>query len=191
MENKKHLPLRITNAILLAASLVLCVVAMIKNSTDTSAFGNNPMTTICDVLNILMLAFGLVYLLMNYSKNAAIIYKFYFAVLYVGTFVQAILLPSAPYFNSTYLLALNLIALSAIAVLSIASDLGRNNSLILVSLFILCRVALFVIFISNTSIDGSAVIGVISSGVSNLLISLTTGYMVLGKYTDKKDRGAN
>ena len=126
MESKKHLPLRITNAILLVASLALCVFAMINNSNDTSKFGNNPLTTICDVLNILMLTFGLVYLLMNYSKNAAIIYKAYFVALYLGAFLQIVLQSTSngPMFSFVSFL----ISFSAIVVLATAKDLGRNKS---------------------------------------------------------------
>ena len=36
---------------------------------------------------------------------------------------------------------------------------------------------------------GPSTIGVLSSEVSYFVISLTTAYMVLGKYADKKDRG--
>ena len=189
MEHKNHLSLRIVNSILLLASLGLCIIAMIKNSSDTSAFGSNPLTTICDVLNILMLAFGLVYMLMNYSKNAAIIYKAYFVMLYIGIFVQAILLPSAPYFNTTYLLIFNLISLSAVAVLSVASDLGRKKSFLFATLFVLCRLVLLITFIVKVPGYGTATIGVVSAGVSNFLIALTTGVMVIGKYLDKNERG--
>lgn len=189
MENKKHLPLRITNAILLAASLALCVFAMINNPTDTSFFGSNPLTTVCDVLNIFMLTLGLVYLLMNYSKSAAIIYKAYFVALYIAAFLQILLISSIN--GSTLFITLYLISLSAIVVLATASDLGRNKSLLLAVLPILCRLVILIRFFMNISNYGTTLIGVLSSNVSYFVISLVTAYMVLGKYTDKKDRGTN
>ncbi|MBQ0026351.1 MAG: hypothetical protein KBS79_03160 [Lachnospiraceae bacterium] len=188
MEQKKHLPLRIVNSILLLASLAFCVIAMIKNPADTSAMGTNPFTTVCDVLKILMLAFGLVYMLMNYSKNASVIYKVFFVVLFIGTFIQAVYSASTPNY-SVYKTVLNLIPVAAIAVLAVAKDLGKKNTMLLTIVFVLCRLVLLINYIINISDYGTGAVGILSTGVANLLIALTTGVMVIGKYLDKTERG--
>ena len=190
MEQKKHLPLRIVNSILLLASLMLCVVAMVKNSADTSSWGTNPLAIICTSLNILMLAFGLVYMLMNYSKGAAIVYKCFFVALFIGTFIQTVYLSSAPNSPSAYRTVLQLIPVAAIAILAAAKDLGKKNTIFLTIVFVLCRVISLISAIVDLSHFGTAAFGVLSANISNLLISLTTGVMVIGKYLDKTERGA-
>ena len=189
MEQKKHLPLKIVNSILLLASLVLCVIAMIKNPADTSALGTNPLVPVCDVLKILTLAFGLVYMLMNYSKSAHIVYKCFFAALFFATFMQVVAMMLHPASFSIYNSVLNLIPIAAIAVLATAKDLGKKNTLLLTLVFVLCRLVLLIDYIINISHFGTAAIGMLSGGIANFLVALTAGIMVIGKYMDKTERG--
>ena len=189
MEQKKHLPLRIVNSILLLASLVLCVIAMINNPADTSIWGTNPLTTVCDVLNILSLAFALVYMLMNYSKSASVIYKCFFAALFIETFIRTVYLLSAPNSAAAYVAVLQLLPVAVIAVLAVAKDLGKKNTVFLTVVFVLCRLAELIRAVANFSHFGTAAFGVLSANISSLLIALITGFIVIGKYLDKTERG--
>ena len=191
MEKKKYLPVRIIHAILLLASLGLCVYALIKSPADTSKYGASWLSIVVTLLDLLMLTFGLAYLLMNYSKSAAIIYKVFFALLFTGAFVQTIFLATLPESEPAYIIVLNIIPVAVVSALAVAKDLGRTNTVILVTTFILCRLILMIVIFANLSDYGSGAVGAISNCVSNLLIAITTGLMVFGKYLDKAQRGTN
>ena len=188
MENKKYLPLKIVHSILLVAVLVLCIIAFAMNNKDTSVYGNNIVTIIASVFNIIALIFGAIYMLMGYTKKAAPFYKLFALALMVTSVFQIALIMSNviyPLFNSF----LYLISLVGTTVLVIAKDLGKVKTYITVFVLLICRLILVLLVVVGLSNLGSASIGVLSAVVSDLLLAGTAAIMATGKYLDKAERG--
>ena len=186
---KKHLPLRIVHSVLLIAALVFCIVALIKNPTDTTVYGGNPIVIVCDLLNIVTLAFGAVYIAMGYEKRAAIFYKMFMAALTVAAVFQVALLMTNVILPFSLAL-LYLVALVMTTILAVSQDLGKTDTYIVVTVLVLCRCVLLISMLSSLSFFGTSVIGVLSASIASLLTAITAGLAVCGKYLDKAERGA-
>ena len=192
MENKKNLPMRIVNLILLLGALVVDIILMTllpKAELKTIA---ESLTPISVLINIMALAIGIVYIVAGYTKSSAAFYK---AFVWTVVFSQVIDCSSPMVFGtgslvesdklSTVLAFAYLCNLVFFAILAIGKDLGKEATFTIAGLMVV--ISLLVLFIFIFTKQSSMTL--IYKSISQTLIALTIAIMVVGKYLDKAARG--
>lgn len=187
MENKKYLPIKIVHLILLIASLVMSIIALIKYSADDSVYATSIFPVVCTVINIAALVVGFIYLIKGYKKNANWYYKAFmrlcvlFDILLMTYFSQIII----PYYE-TFVYMVSTIML---VVLAVGKDLGKRETYIFFVVMLICQAVPFVTSLRVLSSFGSSAFGILSQQIANILNVGTIGFMIAGKYIDKSERG--
>ena len=148
------------------------------------------LTGFSTLLVMLMLFMGILYLLKEYSKQAAIFYKAFLLILVLVTVLVTISDDISPDMNGLIITKCVLSGVKVIVLLLLAfwKNLGKKNSLILFCILISMDVAaliLVLINMMNTSFNFS-LLGVITAIVADG----TVGLDVRGKYIDKSERGS-
>ena len=187
MENKKYFPIKIIHLILMVAAIGLSIAALVQYGSDSSQFAS-PFAVVCTVLGIITLIAGFIYLAMGYKKNAAVYYKAFMYLLLITSVIQVayIMNTMRTPLNYTFLYLISLVMLT---VLAVAKDFGKTKTLIVALICILCRVILLILSLCNLKIFGTATVGLLGNDIANILLAITTAFMVTGKYLDKAERG--
>ena len=189
MENKKYLPLKIVNFVLIAASLVFCFITLMNGTEDTSTFGNGSLMGICCFVNAFATIVLFFYMFLGYTKNAATYYKTFMALIVLdGVLIAAHLMNTV--ISPIWYAVLYLISLVANVILTFSKDLGKKNTYAAIAVFLLCRIGLLVADCFGVVTDGTQVLTVISMDVAFVLLALSAGFMAAGKYIDKASRGS-
>ena len=188
MENKKYLPIKIAHLALLAASLVMSIIALVKNSADDSIYGASIFPVLCTLVNIAALVVGFIYLVKGYKKNANWYYKAFmrlnvlFGVLLLTYFSKLVV----PYYETF----VYMISTVMIVVLAIGKDLGKRETYIFFVIMLVCQFVPLITSLRILPLFGSAAFGMISQQIATILNVGTIGFMIAGKYIDKSERGA-
>ena len=190
MKDEKYLPIRIIHLLLMLATLVLCIIALIQSPTDTSIYGKNPLTMVSNVLNILALICGMVYIARSYKKNAAMYYKVFMTTLFVAELIQMANIFTLPISYSAFDIIINIIPVICIGILAAAKDLGKKKTIIVASVYVACRIIRLICNIAIIDSLGEDKLSVISLCIENLTVALTAGGATIGKYLDKAERNA-
>ncbi len=190
MANKRFSWLRIINTILLAAVFILCLVTCTKINDAQTAGSTDSMVWIRLLTDLITVATGLMYLFFGYRKRAALYFK-----LFMGFFAlsQALLLsdlladPMAQpfYFGIVYLLSF-----AAVLILSFGKDLGKGISLTLIGMLVIGGAVVLVMTLFLLDDFAPSAFEAVTRGVTNFLLAVTAGSMVLAKYLDKAERGS-
>lgn len=188
MENKKYLPIKIAHLALLAASLVMSIIALVKNSADDSIYGASIFPVLCTLVNIAALVVGFIYLVKGYKKNANWYYKAFmrlnvlFGVLHI-TYLSKFVMP----YYETFVYVVSTIML---VVLAVGKDLGKKESYLFFVIMLACRIVSLVTGLTSLQYFGSAAFPILNQVIAGILNVGTIGFMISGKYIDKSERGA-
>ncbi len=179
MENKKHLPLKIAYSILLAAEIILSIYTLAGTVGKTQTALDICIT----VAELLSLIFSFIYFALDYSKAASFFYK---ATMGLVTASQIFLIVNGRIQSSVWTSFLQVFALIFIVILFTAKNMGRNKTIIIAILLVLCKAGLFVFaMVSPFNID----FGTIITEIGRLLLADTVCIMACAKYADKAARG--
>ena len=118
MKENKYLPVRIIHVVLMLVSLALCVIALARNSADTTVYGRNPLTVVGNVLNILAVLCGIIYIVNCYRKDAAKYYKVFIIILFVAELLQMVYIFILPISASAIDIICNAVPVICLAVLA-------------------------------------------------------------------------
>ena len=188
MENKKYLPIKIAHLILLFASLVMSIIALVKNGSDNSIYATTIFPVLCTIVNIAALVVGFIYLVKGYKKNANWYYKAFMrlCVLYEILLMTCLSRFVVPYYNAF----VYMVSTVMIVVLAVGKDLGKRETYLFFSIMLVCQFIPLVMSISVLPFFGSSAFGMLSQEIANILNVGTIGFMIAGKYIDKSERGA-
>ena len=184
---KKEKLFRIIHLIVIVAGIALYGFLLINYSSYVT---NSVIFRL--IVDIVALALGLVYLIMSYKKNASNYYKAFMWLLVISRIVESasILSSYTPSMADIFKNNVNLVLFTLIAG---AKDYGKNNSYLLALCLVVFNVYAVFDVASMTSLADSSAIATLAmlDRIGQLLLAITTSFMVCGKYLDKKSRGAN
>lgn len=193
MEKKKFTPLMTCHLILMSVLIVLnAIIAVafftasatpeLKASMDewSSAIYTS---AIWNIVNILALGCGIVYLVRGYSKQAADYYKAFLLLTVLANVVLLVVTVMLP--GSTGASLLLILKIILLILLAAWQNLGRRNSWIVLAILV---AADLIVGFFIPSADGT-VRYQISAALSRLIIDGTIALALKGKYDDKAARG--
>ena len=140
---------------------------------------------------VIALTFGLFYSLSGYKKDSAIYFKAFVylyaatSILSFATAIISLMVDGSFVFDlNTAKIIIHAIVTICISILAIGLDLGKKKSLQLTyAILLLNIVKLIISLVSKTQF------AIISSDVSNVLLTCTLLVFVCAKYVDKQSRG--
>ncbi len=188
MNGNKYFALQVVMVMVSLCMLVLCCMGIINANGMTGA--ELIFSKASQVLIMALVVIGLIYSIKGFGKTEAKFFKL-FMMLYVIMLVLTIL---GVFVGSMSIVAIiaGLVSLVLAVVLALGKDLGKSKSFAFVIILIICRIA---VLINGAAIYTQAqnveiqILSVMSFLIADVLVSVTAGMMVLGKYFDKTDRG--
>ena len=140
---------------------------------------------IFNIVNVIALCFGIVYLLNGYTKKAAGYYKTFLLLIVVANIIGiAVMLLSDNSVNKVLSLSVLVVKTIALLVLVFVKDLGKRNT------WIVFCILLFVDLLGGFSYLGDAVVAQrLIATLSRLTMDGSIGLAIRGKYKDKDARG--
>ena len=187
MENKKYLPLKIIHLIFIVLGLGFYAYTLfgLKNAfpdtKDAVFVGIFTVATICALIS------GFLYLVHGYKKNAAAYFKGYVWILLINEIFTIIW--NNEITGSYYLKFIWTICLVLLTILTVGKDLDKAKSFTVAGLFFAGKLILLIYFLSKMQALGSAGINVVLGAAGQIVLAITTGLIVCGKYLDKAERG--
>lgn len=138
------------------------------------------------VIAIVALLLGVVYFVVGYKKNAYMFYKAY--MLLYRLYLALSILAAMSYESIDAIPAIaTIIAFSFATILATGKDLGKGKSYTLALSLVICSLVYFV----YTWLDkGFIDMELVYMNISGIMLAINTLLMVMGKYYDKKMRGA-
>ncbi len=161
----------------LAVIYVLMILQQIKKGLGTF---DNGLSLALQITDLLAIVSAILYLAKGYSKSGAVYYKLFlifFLLLSALTLIKPIL------HGQTVILIPHAASLLILLVLTFWKDLGEKNSWILFWILAALQLAIAVPAFFSGNISR------ILDMISHLLLVGTYGFMLMGKYEDKKERG--
>lgn len=139
---------------------------------------------------LLMLLSGILYLFNEYSKRAAIFYKVFLCLIMVVTAAVIFIDNTIGTINALLIskAVLGVIKILVLLLLAFWKDLGKKRTYILFVLLLLLDIGiggLLILNMLNKGFDFSFV-GVVTA----LIVDVTVGLAIHGKYADKAERGS-
>lgn len=176
--NEKFKALRIAHLIIMGLAIAVLILVLIQ-----SPF-NNGLLIIGPIFNILALVAGIFYLLLNFTKNSALVYKLYVYILtlfYIFNTVSN----QVSEFNMLTLVC-GIISVAVLLVLAFWKDLGEMISLllyiVLVTSVVIWQITILFLTPGLFSIERLVYL------IVTLVPLGTLGIMITLKYADKKQR---
>ncbi len=194
MSDKKFTPLMLFHLILMVVLIIMCI----KNATTVHSkisLMSEPdeITTAqhivaFNVLSMLALCFGVIYLLMRYNKKSALFYKAFFVMTAIETTGAYVLIivkwgQQTLFALSSYLIPLIVMMVTICILLFLAfwKNLGKKRSFILFAILLIMDIVFGHLFLNRPEM--------IVTLLSRLAIDVTIGLAIKGKYDDKAARG--
>ncbi|MBQ0026353.1 MAG: hypothetical protein KBS79_03170 [Lachnospiraceae bacterium] len=186
---------RVFNTILLAAAAVLCILQFIQFAGNLSG-SDNDITTIFsavffqlyDIVYILAIVFGFLYMFGYYKKDAA---KFYRRFMFLFSLSEFLLVVADLIGTKAMGAGSNISGVLATAVcvntflLTFAKDLGRKTSIglaiSLLAVMLINSIRLLILY--------SSILSFVALAVMDIAIACIACLFVLAKYADKAERG--
>lgn len=187
MENKKNLPLKVIHLAFMVLGLCLYVYALTKAKNvlpTTSAFVIGVLPT---VIAILALISGFIYLVHGYRKNAAAYYKGFVWILLIKEIMTTV---AGNIMGTSLLMYVRVIDLVLLTILTVGKDLGKTKSFALVGFILVGKLIVFINYLITLQSLGLGVTVRAIDLIGQIILTITTGLMVCGKYLDKEARGA-
>lgn len=159
---------------------VIYVVMMFQQATKGLHSFDNWLSLILQITEVLTLGFAICYLVKGYTKSGTIYYKL-FLVFFVALTAMTVIKPITH--GQTVVIIPHVLSFFILLVLTFWKNLGEKRSWILYSLLVLVQIAITIpaLFSKNTSR--------MLDMISHLMLIGTYGFMLKGKYEDKKERG--
>ena len=186
MENKKYLPLKVIHLAFMVLGLCFYVYSL-SGIKDVFAEKFIIIAVFQTTTAIFALISGILYLTHGYKKNAVSYYKGYVWIILVNEIFSTI---SGTFDESYFLKFVWIIDLVLLTILTVGKDLGKTKSFTLVGFILLGKTILLIDFVGKIQILGSIGVNAMLGMVGQLVLTITTGLMVCGKYLDKESRGA-
>ena len=173
--------------------LLACILCNVIGVVEVFGIGFSSMTAamaVVDVLNIVAMVFGLLYLRNEYQKSAAPYYKAFMTcmlVVYVFKSISGIF-----NFGMDIRTIGSMLCVVAVFLLAFGKDLGKQLTWILWAVLILDQIEKMIYGLGG--IQNSTYLvntNTLSIAISNLLTIGTMGLMIHGKYKDKESRGSH
>lgn len=175
---EKFKAVRIAHLIIMALAIVVLILVLIQSPFNTGLLIIGP------IFNILALIAGIFYLLLNYTKNSALVYKLYIYILALF-YIYKTVSNQVSEFNMLALVC-GIITVGALVVLAFWKDLGEMLSMViyfvLLTSVILWQISILFLTSSLFSIERLVYL------VVTLIPLGTLGIMITLKYADKKER---
>ena len=187
MENKKNLPLKVVHLAFMVLGLCFYVYTLInvKNATSTTSFLIIGIAQ-CSAA-IFALISGFLYLTHGYKKDAVAYYKGYVWILLIKEIITTV----AGNISSSYLIKFVwIIDLVLLTILTVGKDLGKTKSFTLVGLILVGKFILLINQFLSLKTSGLLGTAIVLDLIGQIILTITTGLMVCGKYLDKESRGA-
>lgn len=172
---KKNLPVTVLHLLCMAAALALDLWAVFQK-------GIGFLAVFSMVLLMAALAFGVLYTLYGYKKQAAPYYQLFMA-LYAFINLLNIVALAVGEASQPFPLLLRVDILMLTVILASAKDFGKARSYLVTGLLLLCALVLT----AYSFVTGSA--SVWAQALGEMMLAATSLLMVLGKYADKDARG--
>ena len=184
MNDKEYLPFKVAHLILMGITIVItCIdlfqmISGLRDGKDLLVM----LRLFSDVVRIVAMMIGLIYLVTGYKKSSANYYKYFFVMLILAEISRLLVLFVRD--SNILLLISGSVSVMLSIVLLAKKDLGRNRSLIV--LFVLIVIELVIgIFMALQNVT----LGQLGSDFSMLMLLGTAGFMISAKYIDKELRG--
>ena len=84
----------------------------------------------------------------------------------------------------------NAVPVICLAVLAAEKNLGKNKTITIASVYVICRIVRLVSQVAIIDTFGESTMGIISSCIENLVTALAVAFATVGKYLDKAERHA-
>ena len=189
-------PLMVIHFCLMAVLIVLNAIGLATFasllSTSTGAIlANAIMNIIMMLLIMVMLGFGILYLLNEYGKKGAIYYKVFLILQVIITIITILTDYLFAYMNVALIIRCILYIFKAFILLVLAfwKDLGKKKTWIL--FYVLLGIDLVALVIAIIYMASTAFNFTIISFITALVADGTLGLAIRGKYQDKEARGTN
>ena len=188
MENKKYLPLKIIHLVFMLFGLCSYLYSIAKINAISSDMRYIVISLCQSISAIFALISGILYLVKGYKKNAATYFKGYVWIALIADMFATIV--GITNIGSYFLKAVWAVGLILLAILATSKDLGKTKSYAIAICIFICKAILLGVTLSGYSILGPAFIPVVFDAVAQIILTVTTSFMVCGKYIDKDSRGA-
>lgn len=178
MENNTKRYIMIIHEAIMLISFVVAVGLMLV----PQEFSSPTVQTLLKIDSLVIaiaLAFCFIYVFHGYKKKDANMYKAFMA-LYLIEIIYFLITSIIGKYSSFVTVALNVVCIFMAFALAVGKNLGRSLASKIVIILILCRLALFVLYVIK---DQYAIYM-----LNHSLIATVAGLLVLGKYQDKDDR---
>ena len=188
---KKFTPILLTHLVLMSVLAVLSIVGA-ANYFSASAAHTGSMRTFgimiacVQIVNVIALIFGFIYLWRGYEKKAARYYKLFLASMVLACTLACV----ANVLVSGFTISIHLMIVKVIVllVLIFVKDIGEKNTWILFVIMAVIDLVLGSGFLFPSNLRGMTLYKSISA-LSRLLVDGTIGFAIRGKYADKASRG--
>jgi len=178
MEKKKLGAFNIVNIAVLGVGLVLLLIQMIRGTSEETPV--KVLVIISDILQIIALVCGAIYMVLCYTDKAAILYKLYMYA-FTGVSVLTALYTMTVGSGSMVASLLIIVILILAALLASAKDFDKVKTFIIAGLLLICQIGMIVV---------SCKAGAFAlSSVSTMVMILEAGIMAIAKYRGKAEKG--
>lgn len=189
MDNKKYFPLKMVHLIIMVIGIALYIFSILQ--IRNNSFGDASTTVIVYIQSfaaLCALISGFLYMLNGYKKNAAAYYKGYVWILLIAEGVAA---THAISFAPSYFAKLAwILVIILFTILAVGKDLGKEKSFTISGILLAIEIGLFIYsIVSVISFLSVKTIAYIIDPIEHIILTITTMFMVCGKYVDKESRG--
>ena len=189
MENKKYLPLKIVHLIFIVLGLGFYVYTLFglkdafPDTKDAVFVGVFTVATVCALVS------GFLYLIHGYKKNAAAYFKGYVWILLIAEGIGACV--AIKNGNSYIIKFAKMACVILFTMLATGKDMGKKRSFSIAGTLLVIEVALLIHYLIKylPGIDAT-LLPYIFDPIEHVVLTITTIFMVCGKYIDKETRGA-
>lgn len=190
MKKNTRLPILTIYLILMVTIIILLTLAL--TSGETSALEiDSSLIGIEIIASLLALAAGFLYLVLGYKKNVALYYKL-FMIFSLASYVLNVtnLIMSEGSLTWWYAL-ISVVALVFMTLLAFGKDLGVNKTYTFVIVLLVCKIIVIarIVFL-GVDYFGDIYNMFLITEICRFILGITTGFLAIGKYTDKQERGA-
>lgn len=188
MDNKKYLPFKIVHLVFMLIAIVLVVFSIVNIANDPVALVNNIPYYQCGS-TLLALASGFIYIISGYKKNASAYFKGYVWILLIAEGIGACV--AIKYGNSYIIKFAKMACVILFTMLATGKDMGKKRSFSIAGTLLVIEVALLIHYLIKylPGIDAT-LLPYIFDPIEHVVLTITTIFMVCGKYIDKETRGA-
>ncbi len=166
--------------VILILSIVLIVAALVASIYYISIV-NEPLELVSLILKVITLIYAIYYMFFGYSKNAALYFKFFLALVTITFAFQVVI--AVFYELSSVATLLWVLSFAIMFVLTTGLDLGKKKSFIYCAILLAVNIIYIIVMLFvNPAIE-------LLSAVVIFILACLVSVMTYAKYLDKTERG--